>query len=240
MKRSGFTMVELIFVIVIIGILAATALPKFGGVKDKAKINSELSAMSSLEGSIVSAIEFRIDDFNDRNVDWHNSDLGDKSDTISNKATRYITVNNEKKVLSKIAKKTDKLKIIGVLGYRYVDGIIVEDADSQYANDILFITGEASNGISGINANPDLTNNDAFGKPDKNDVWVFNPNNFDLNVTSSDLTNTPLGISPTIIPAQSLTLVDVNNTIPLVITDLRVVRSSGGASSILKTPKSVN
>lgn len=51
MKRA-FSLIELIFVIVIIGVLATVAIPKFAGLSDNAKISAEMQTASSVQTAI--------------------------------------------------------------------------------------------------------------------------------------------------------------------------------------------
>ena len=55
MKRAGFTMIELIFVIVILGILGAVAIPKLSAVKDDAQLaNANENICVNLKGPLMS------------------------------------------------------------------------------------------------------------------------------------------------------------------------------------------
>ena len=60
MKRFAFTMIELVFVIVVIGILAAIAIPRFAATRDDAQIAKGRSDVAAVRAGIVSERQSRL------------------------------------------------------------------------------------------------------------------------------------------------------------------------------------
>ncbi|MFA6144399.1 MAG: type II secretion system protein [Sulfuricurvum sp.] len=59
-KRNAFTMIELVFVIVVLGILAAVAIPKFAATRDDAQIAKGRSDVAAIRAAIVSERQGRL------------------------------------------------------------------------------------------------------------------------------------------------------------------------------------
>lgn len=153
--HKAFTIVELIFVIVVIGILAAVAIPKFSGLTKNSKITSELATASTIQSAIedvhsewvVSEGPFQWgngktqDDLNDQG---YPKKLGDCPPAFN-----WILKNSS---------TTDAKWNCNEQNGKYI------------------YRGPASATNSGVADNP-------AGKPDANDCWIYDPQNgsFDLH-----------------------------------------------------------
>ena len=59
-SKNAFTMIELVFVIVILGILSAVAIPKFAATRTDAEISKGRADISSIRSSIVTERQSRL------------------------------------------------------------------------------------------------------------------------------------------------------------------------------------
>ncbi len=89
--KNAFTMIELIFVIVILGILAAVAIPKLSATRDDAKVAAEVSSVAQAIQNL--GAEFTANGaFNNYTVADANNEVGCFVFTLNNAADGNISL----------------------------------------------------------------------------------------------------------------------------------------------------
>ncbi len=183
-------MIELIFVIVIIGILASVALPKFLGIRDGAKKTAEIATISAVTTAIDGAHgEWSI---NEGNFTWGNN----QNSTVNplNKAGFPDTLSANGQTFGALLKSSTSSNTFQK----------VYDKNSSNFTFSVF-TGPASNSQNGVQYDSSAKNSDIKGKPDKNDYWLY------VSYTNPNKTCKE-SYSDKIVKSGDFILIDVNGT----------------------------
>ncbi len=199
MKRNGFTMVELIMVIVIIGILSAVAVPKFSGVKDQAIKATDLSTASAVQTALTnikSAFGMSEDNF-----DWNNDGVDDDIGTELSAQGYPFDLSRNSDPLGALIKSSSKS------GFKTK---IPKTVDSKLT--YIIYTSKSTDPNRGIKY-PTTASKDTEGKPDRNDFWIYAP-----EVNSSCTVSSPSFSAKKIFPGDFM-LIDVNGTHQVDFTD---------------------
>ena len=154
--RKAFTLVELIFVLVIIGILAGVAIPRFAHLSSNTKISSELATASTIESAIEDVHSQWI--MSEGEFNWGNGETTECPDNHRdfNCTTGY--------------------PILGSCPDNSFEHILknanVVDAKwecATHSDEIYIYKGPASKKDSSVKPSSDIS-----GKPDCSDYWEYN------------------------------------------------------------------
>ena len=158
--RKSFTLVELIFVLVIIGILAGVAIPKFTNLSSNTKISSELATASTIESAIEDVHSQWI--MSEGEFNWGNGETSNCSDDDTSNDGDF-NCSTGYPILGECSSDSFKniLKNSNIVDTKW--------ECAKHSDEIYLYKGPASKKDSSVKPSTDVT-----GKPDCSDYWEYN------------------------------------------------------------------
>ena len=143
MNRSAFSMIELVFVIVILGILAAVAVPKFSSIQDDALVSNEKTTIGIVRQGITSLYGKRLVRGQDFSVALTNKSGIDYTSQVSFTSKLYPTTLD---VQDTNGSTDNNLTTATIRGDRKTFALVVEADGLSDWNRSAFTVGDASAG----------------------------------------------------------------------------------------------